>query len=432
MAWDDQHKKVAIKVIGTVESNLDYGAINYSDPITVGIAQWFGTRAANLLSTMKSTAVWNAQMQGTSLSVELGRHGPSDSFWNTYYLSRSSDVRLRTVLKDSAALQDQQLIADFKEYENVAKQYGIDVDGNTDAFILWACAYHQSPRAACQVAVRFGNVGLRDMYNAILAHGTLGQYKTRYEKAYAIISSGDVSGVGSGVGSSGATVGNGGTVTTNGTQQITIDGGELVVSVDNTNVLFAQTKWGNVNLYPCGVNSWKANLNDIKTLVNVAVEQQAAQAQQGGNAGGVSPGDGSNGAKALAWMKSRIMKFAYRQAPGRLDPDKSGFGDCSSTIYRAYMDTCGINPGTWTGDMYFRGSAVIERGSGAMSAAQKALCRPGDVIVMSWGGGYPHTDHVEMFVDSTHTIGHGGDGPGPHINSIGMLSGARWWTVRRH
>ena len=35
MAWDDQHKKVAIKVIGTVESNMDYGAINYNDLVPI-------------------------------------------------------------------------------------------------------------------------------------------------------------------------------------------------------------------------------------------------------------------------------------------------------------------------------------------------------------------------------------------------------------
>lgn len=82
--------------------------------------------------------------------------------------------------------------------------------------------------------------------------------------------------------------------------------------------------------------------------------------------------------------------------------------------------------------MYNRGHAVIPRGSGTMSAAQQSMLKPGDVIVISWGGGYPHTDHVEMYVGPGQTIGHGGDGPGPHINSIGMLSRAAWWTVRRH
>ena len=432
MAWDDQHKKVAIKVIGTVESNMDYGAINYNDPITVGIAQWYGTRAAGILEKMRATAVWNASSLGLS-DVDLkglSRHASNDPWWNTYYLDRYDDVNLRKALRASTAIQDTQLIVDIESYRGAASSVGVDSESNTDAFILWACAYHQSPRSALQVAVNGGGgVSLRQMYSNILAHGVLGQYKSRYEKAYAIISSGDTSGVGSAGGGGNAGIGNGGLINSNGSQSITIDGGELVITVDNTNTLFGETKWGNVPLYPCGVNKWKAKLNDITANVQVSVENQAAA-----NPGGapVPPGGGDAGAKALQWMLARQMKFTYRQAPGRLNPDSSGFADCSSTIYRAYMDTSGINPGTWTGDQYFRGSAVIERGRGNMSAAQKALCKPGDVIVMSWGGGYPHTDHVEMFMDSGHTIGHGGPGRGPHINNIGMLSGTSWWTVRRH
>ena len=36
-------------VIGTAESNCDWGACNYVDAITVGMMQWYGTRARNLL-----------------------------------------------------------------------------------------------------------------------------------------------------------------------------------------------------------------------------------------------------------------------------------------------------------------------------------------------------------------------------------------------
>ena len=54
MAWDDQMKRVAVKAIGQVESSMNYMSINYSDPITVGIAQWFGVRAAAILNKMRS------------------------------------------------------------------------------------------------------------------------------------------------------------------------------------------------------------------------------------------------------------------------------------------------------------------------------------------------------------------------------------------
>lgn len=53
MAYDATAKAVGIKAIGTVESSFDYTAINYADPITVGVMQWFGTRASALLRRMR-------------------------------------------------------------------------------------------------------------------------------------------------------------------------------------------------------------------------------------------------------------------------------------------------------------------------------------------------------------------------------------------
>lgn len=54
MAYDATAKALGIKAIGTVESGLDYTAINYNDPITVGVMQWYGTRAASLLRRMRT------------------------------------------------------------------------------------------------------------------------------------------------------------------------------------------------------------------------------------------------------------------------------------------------------------------------------------------------------------------------------------------
>ena len=42
-------KKVAIKAICYPESSMDYGAINYDYPITVGSAQWYGSRARSFV-----------------------------------------------------------------------------------------------------------------------------------------------------------------------------------------------------------------------------------------------------------------------------------------------------------------------------------------------------------------------------------------------
>lgn len=440
MAWDDQMKRVAVKAIGQVESSMNYLSINYNDPITVGIAQWFGVRAAAILNKMRAQYPREYAQVAQSLRTRLESVTETSTSWNTYYLSREEGNSLGPLLRMGSDIQDAQLVADLEAYVGTAKQYGLDHQTNTEAFILWCVAYHQGPRYALQVLNNVGgSASLDSMLHGILANGVLGQYTNRYNEAYNIIKNRVTIGVGSGLGRANTTPGNGSGATESG--QITISGGNLRIFADDSMGLIVKTPWGNVRAEMLGHNVWGAKLDDITKTINNAIQQEAAkrnQAQAGAGGGGAvaPPSDGSAGAKALAWMMSRRGKFGYRQAPGRLDPDNSGFSDCSASIWRAYKDTSGINVGTWTGDQYFRGYEVMPRGSGAMTAAQRALLKPGDMIVMAWkstGSYYPETDHVDMVVDSNTLIGHGGNPYyGPVTYSIDRLAATRWWTVRRH
>lgn len=430
MAWDATAKKVAVKAIGQVESSLNYAAINYNDPITVGMAQWYGTRAAAILNRMRAAHGAEYARVDAGLRSRLETVSEGSSSWNTYYLSRQAGDSLRDLLLASKDIQGDQIVKDLESYFNVAKQYGINPETDTDAFILWCVAYHQGPRYALQAANNYSGGGLNAMYNAIMSNGVLGQYYNRYNGAKNIIANKDTSGVDSGVGGGVATPGNGGTVGQNG-QQVTINGGKVLITADDSNILTLRSSFGTHRLYSKGHNIWEANIGEI---VQNITNGQSGAATLGG--GGGAPSDGSNGAKALAWILARLGKFAYCQCPGRQDPDRSGITDCSGLMYAAYKATSGTFVGTWTGDQYFRGQAVIERGSGAMTAAQKALLRPGDMIVMAWrstGSVYPETDHVEMVVDQNTTVGHGGNPYyGPVKKSMDILGATRWWTVRRH
>lgn len=433
MAWDATAKKVAVKAIGQVESSLNYAAINYNDPITVGMAQWYGTRAAAILNRMRAAHSAEYARVDAGLRSRLETVSEGSSSWNTYYLSRQAGDSLRDLLLASKDIQGNQIVEDLESYFSVAKQYGINPETDTDAFILWCVAYHQGPRYALQAANNYSGGGLNAMYNAIMANSVLGQYYNRYNGAKNIIANKDTSGVDSGIGGGAATLGNGGSVGQNG-QQVTVNGGKVLITADNSNILTLRSSFGTHRLYSKGHNIWEANIGEI--VQNIANGQSGATTPGGGGGGGGAPSDGSNGAKALAWILARLGKFAYCQCPGRQDPDRSGITDCSGLMYAAYKATSGTFVGTWTGDQYFRGQAVIERGSGAMTAAQKALLRPGDMIVMAWrstGSVYPETDHVEMVVDQNTTVGHGGNPYyGPVKKSIDILSATRWWTVRRH
>lgn len=432
MAWDATAKKVAVKAIGQVESSLNYAAINYNDPITVGMAQWYGTRAAAILNRMRAAHGAEYARVDAGLRSRLETVSEGSSSWNTYYLSRQAGDSLRDLLLASKDIQGDQIVKDLESYFSVAKQYGINPETDTDAFILWCVAYHQGPRYALQAANNYSGGGLNAMYNAIMANSVLGQYYNRYNGAKNIIANKDTSGVDAGVGGGAATLGNGGSVGQNG-QQVTVNGGKVLIIADDSNILTLRSSFGTHRLYSKGHNIWEANIGEI--VQNIANGQSGA-AIPGGGGGGGAPSDGSNGAKALAWILARLGKFAYCQCPGRQDPDRSGITDCSGLMYAAYKATSGTFVGTWTGDQYFRGQAVIERGSGAMTAAQKALLRPGDMIVMAWrstGSVYPETDHVEMVVDQNTTVGHGGNPYyGPVKKSIDILGATRWWTVRRH
>ena len=440
MAWDDQMKRVAVKAIGQVESSMNYLSINYNDPITVGIAQWFGVRAAAILNKIRAQYPREYARVAQSLRTRLESVAETSTSWNTYYLSREEGNSLGPLLRMGSDIQDAQLVADLEAYVGTAKQYGLDHQTNTEAFILWCVAYHQGPRYALQVLNNVGgSASLDGMLHGILANGVLGQYTNRYNEAYNIIKSRNTVGVGSGLGRVNNTPGNGSGASDSG--QISISGGNLRIFADDSMGLIVKTPWGNVRAEMLGHNVWGAKLDDITKTINNAIQQEAAkrnQAQAGAGGGGAvaPPSDGSAGAKALAWMMSRRGKFGYRQAPGRLDPDNSGFSDCSASIWRAYKDTSGINVGTWTGDQYFRGYEVMPRGGGAMTAAQRSLLKPGDMIVMAWkstGSYYPETDHVDMVVDSNTLIGHGGNPYyGPVTYSIDRLAATRWWTVRRH
>lgn len=431
MAWDATAKKVAVKAIGQVESSLNYAAINYNDPITVGMAQWYGTRAAAILNRMRAAHGAEYARVDAGLRSRLETVSEGSSSWNTYYLSRQAGDSLRDLLLASKDIQSDQIVKDLESYFSVAKQYGINPETDTDAFILWCVAYHQGPRYALQAANNYSGGGLNAMYNAIMSNGVLGQYYNRYNGAKNIIANKDTSGVDVGVAGV-STPGNGGSVGQN-SQQVSIDGGKVIITADDSNILTMRSQFGTHRLYSRGHNLWEVNIGEI--VQNITNGQSGATTPGGGGGGG-APSDGSNGAKALAWILARLGKFAYCQCPGRQDPDHSGITDCSGLMYAAYKATSGTFVGTWTGDQYFRGQAVIERGSGAMTAAQKALLRPGDMIVMAWrstGSVYPETDHVEMVVDQNTTVGHGGNPYyGPVKKSIDILGATRWWTVRRH
>jgi len=119
---------------------------------------------------------------------------------------------------------------------------------------------------------------------------------------------------------------------------------------------------------------------------------------------------GGTQADVVAWCVSRIGLFAYCSGCGdtaRLNPDVSGTTDCSGLVYRAYLDVTGLNIGTWTGTQYYTGTNIVA-GSATLD---ESLLVNGDLVFYDWGSNGQTTtfDHVEMYMGSNTTIGHGGN-----------------------
>jgi len=193
--YDATAKKLAVKVIGTVESDLNYGAINYNDPITVGVAQWFGTRAAALLNSMRTgnPGAWYGVAE--SLNSQLIGIG-SDAFWNTRYLTRAEGDSLAGVLTRNQAIQNATLTTDMDAYKAVAVSYGFDPDANTATVIYFFAMHHQSPVSALRVVGTLSTTATLDqIHAATLADSVLGQYGARYRTVYDLVSVADLAGV---------------------------------------------------------------------------------------------------------------------------------------------------------------------------------------------------------------------------------------------
>lgn len=196
MTYDADAKKLAVKVIGTVESNLNYGAINFSDPITVGVSQWFGTRAAGLLNRIRTTNFASWYGVAPSLANQLATISSADAYWNSRYLTSAEGNSLVGVLTRNQALQNTQLTEDLEVYKDVAISYGFDPDANTATVIYFFSMHHQSPASALEVVETLDTTAtLEQIHAACLAHPVLGQYGARYKVTHDLIAEADLSGV---------------------------------------------------------------------------------------------------------------------------------------------------------------------------------------------------------------------------------------------
>lgn len=404
MAWNQHKKALAVKAIGTVESNLKYDSVYYVDPITIGIAQWYGPRASALLRKMTGISQWSGVAQ--SLKQSLNTHPDSDtSYWKTRYLNREEGNSLKPLLLSAAGkdIQNKQFLADLEDYYKVAKRLGLDPESNTDVFIFWCVIYHQLPAAAMKFLNGGGPYTIAKLYAQCMNHHWLKDYGSRYRQARSIIESNDASGI---PGMSG--------LNEDGTPSPDQEGGDS--GGDGTSAPSNTIKYCRIVGHEIWVYSGEGKIiRCYRASDDVYFPQTGVGAVENGGNNTPIPSDPSTPstgpvserqAKVIKWMVDRIGKLKYSQGAGRMNSDSSGVGDCSSTVAQAYK-TIGINIGTWTGDQENRGTKIwdsLERGS----KPDPSIIKPGDLIYYWWKGTGGHSDHVNMYEGGDNVLDHGG------------------------
>lgn len=412
----------AMYVIGEVESNWNWTAVNYNDPITIGMMQWYGTRAAALLNRVKDEMPTAYGQLASSLRNDIEAHAASDAWWTSRYLSREEGNSIITVFQEGQnhVIQENQAISDFEGYISTLESWGMS-QSNPKPLIFAMSMYHQSPASAGQViATAGGNADLERIYTVCLNHGVLGQYRNRYNTVHDRLVAWDGESPPPDFGQSGDVD----TTPGGNNPGISTEASKLgyIIQQGDMLVLYGKDEYANgVMFYPAGGQRWVHGYNADGTDI------------EGGNTGGGSE-TGSEAQNAICELyRSWENRFAYSQGAGRLDPLSSGYGDCSSTIWFAYQQVAGIDVGTWTGAMAGKGTVI---GSGYSSDPLPVDdMQPADLVLIMWNGYNASFDHVELYMGNNELWGHGGPDNGPNqttSNARNYTQYTYYWEVRRY
>lgn len=414
MTWDDTAYKVCLCALGTVEASMNYGAVNPTDPISVGILQWYAGRAANVLNKMRTTNSADWVGVPSSLTDALIAHSSSDSFWGSKYPTAAEINALHTVMNKDAnvIIQDNQAYSDIDSYLAVAANFGLDIDANTKTAEFFCNIYNRNPVGAGRIIGNCGPTSSLDrIYSYTLSDSTESALRSRYTTAYNIIKDQITTGVGAGTpgggdGNPGGDPGNGGgggSAQPGNASYIREIGSQLhLFNRDDTHLIFQRT----------APSLW---LSSFDTNKNGGDPPPSDPPPGGGGGGGTPPPTAIT--DIVEWLASVENNFAYSQGGGRLNPVSSGYTDCSGLLYYAYLRFAHKDIGTYTGTQCTTGTLVTNNPSVAKDGSTVKI---GDCILYRWENrsfGSDPFDHTALYIGNDKIQSHGGPDNGPDIES---------------
>lgn len=408
----------ALYVVGEVESNWYWTAISDYDPISIGIVQWYGTRAAALLKRLETDNPTAYNNLSTSLKDTLNLHNENDRFWNTFYLNQEQSDSIVTAFssKESHAVQEAQAIEDFKSYAQTLTSWGMN-ENNPREIVFAMSMYHQSPAACGRVISSAGGSATLDyLYESCLNNTTLGKFKSRYNKVYQRLKSWNGETPPPDFGQTGIVDDNAG-------------GDNPTIVQDKKQARYIVKSGDTLFLY--GSGAYKNGVAFTRSTINTWVSTYNPQGTPitPDNSGGGTDVGTDAAIKVVNLMKSWEGQFNYnRTGGGRLSPETSGYTDCSGCVWAAYHKITGLDVGQSTAEMITKGT-VIAKGSGATLPFNKM--KPADIIIIWWKNGQRH---AELYCGGTEIIGQRGPGNGPTVSNNGnnFVANAANWEIRRH
>lgn len=176
-----------VYVIAHNESGGDYGAVNAADVISVGLFQWYGSRAYDLCYSIYATIgdSRTRSILGDTLTDELSQN--VSSLWSNYYPSASDRANFSSFLTqpEAQAIQDELAQTDAWVYVKRAQNYGL----SDPAAIIYFCdLYNQSPKQSQNILAALGGAAyannLDRLHAGAMNNSIMSQYSTRRNWTY--------------------------------------------------------------------------------------------------------------------------------------------------------------------------------------------------------------------------------------------------------
>lgn len=448
MAWDDAAKTMAVNVIAKVEGGGAWDAINYNDPITLGLMQWFGTRAADLLTRIKADHPTQYATILPSLRTDHANNPDNSRYWTSRYINRAEGNSIKPVLRAAKDTQGQLVASDVEDYKGVCDRVGLNVNTNTNTAIFFMCMYHQTPARALRILKSAGmGSSLDRIYAMCMNDPVFSRYKTRYKMARDIIKSGvpptiidlndenDEGGDDSGIEAPGADNGDGeGTGNSvfdqvrTGIERIELMGDQLYIHLANGTLAY-------------GVPTGGQNFVVAATFTGEVVPPATPEPDEEDTTPDPNPDPPTGNPatdtqkKIAKFMVDRTGRYGYSQGASRLTPERNLLTDCSGLTRFAYLSVTGKDIGTYTdAQVNSKETRLIQSGGGGTSP-NESLMQVGD-LVLTRRHGTPSNriaSHVEIYLGNGKIIGHGGvpyKGPVQKDLRINTANKQKWWIKR--